>query len=53
MDGEAGLASGHSQREKKRSYNDAMMDEEELEEADSDFVECGARKLYKVDYTGS
>lgn len=53
MDGEAGLASGHSQREKKRSYNDVMMDEEALEEADLDFEECSARKLYKVDYTAS
>lgn len=53
MDCAAGLVSGHSQREKKRSYKDFTRDEEELEEPHSDFEECSAKRLYKVDYTGS
>lgn len=48
MDGEAG---GHVQREKKRSYSHVRMDEDELQEADSDFEKC-FRRLHKVDYTG-
>lgn len=49
MDGEAGPVSGGSQREKKRSYKDLMMDVEELEEPDSDFEDCSNKRLYKVD----
>ncbi|XP_028454871.1 uncharacterized protein hmgxb4b isoform X1 [Perca flavescens] len=47
MDGEAGPVCGGSQREKKRSCKDLVMDVEELEEADSDFEECSTNKLYK------
>ncbi|XP_039651653.1 uncharacterized protein LOC120556253 isoform X1 [Perca fluviatilis] len=47
MDGEAGPVCGGSQREKKRSCKDLMMDVEELEEADLDFEECSTNKLYK------
>ncbi|XP_032393311.1 uncharacterized protein hmgxb4b isoform X6 [Etheostoma spectabile] len=39
MDGEAGPVCGGSQREKKRSCKDLMMEVEELEEPDSDFEE--------------
>ncbi|KAA8594949.1 hypothetical protein FQN60_012084 [Etheostoma spectabile] len=49
MDGEAGPVCGGSQREKKRSCKDLMMEVEELEEPDSDFEECITKKLYKVD----
>ncbi|XP_032393277.1 uncharacterized protein hmgxb4b isoform X2 [Etheostoma spectabile] len=47
MDGEAGPVCGGSQREKKRSCKDLMMEVEELEEPDSDFEECITKKLYK------
>ncbi|KAM9363886.1 uncharacterized protein hmgxb4b isoform 1-T2 [Symphorus nematophorus] len=47
MDDEADLDSGRIQQEKKRSYNDLMMHEEELEEPDSDLEEFNTTRLYK------
>ncbi|XP_044044906.1 uncharacterized protein LOC122872886 [Siniperca chuatsi] len=44
MDGEADLVSEFSQREKKRSYKDLMMD---VEEPDSDIEECSTKRFHK------
>ena len=45
MDGEAECSQG----EKKRSYTDIMMDEEELRGPESNFEVCGTKTLYMVD----
>lgn len=51
MEDESGLLS--SQRGTKRSLKDIMMEEEEQEDPDLDFVECCTKRLYKVGFTVS